>query len=475
MLVAQDILQFHFSPTAFEQSAQKLISNALSSVNHYRIDKLQKITDEVGASSFKVSGEHLIPQVFRKFKMYLRNADTNFERKELRTLTYALSYSEKNEESIFSNSDEIKNALQILNLEWRDSFFVGLIDCFMKNWETPRKQSLYYLEKFISDKLESYSGSRNTLISFKKNKRFFDTKNGDLILGDTLARLNKPIQEATKMLSVPDSWFVYPYFSKVIVAYYDRKKDNIAIELNSLNEVLALHNNSTTNKRIISKLIVQVNQLRFTELQDQIKSIAFKQIGDPGNVAMWSAFENASETERAELLTARNILDEWIAKQFIDVFFRVCINDERRKKFWLKIASLNRLTFKVYGTAYTKSVLKRDPRIAEYVDARYENVSSKRDVSAFILYVGNYMLVEFSDEGYAFYAYITNGINMPNLNHDLKSVDELRNTSLPRLIYRSGHNITDTNKEGPLSHRDGDVYWEQVFEYWLKNVAGINV
>jgi hypothetical protein len=475
MLLAQDILQFHFSPTAFNQSAQKLIPNALRSVNHYRMDRLQKLTDEVGANSFKNSGAHLIPQIFRKFKIYTKNTDYIFERKELRTLTYALAYSEKHVSSIFSSDNELKSALHLLDAGWRDSFFVGLIDCFLKNWETRHRQSLHYLEKFISGKLESYSGSRNTLISFKNNKRFFDTRNGDLILGDTLSRLNKPIMEAPKMLSVPDSWFAYPYFSRVIVAYYDRNKDNISNELVILNEILALHNNSATNKRVISKLIIQVNQPGLSGLQDQIKSIAFKQIGDPGNVAMWSPFENASEIEKTELLNARNILDEWIAKQFIDVFFRVCINDERRKKFWLKIASLNKLTFKVYGTSYTKGVLKSDTRIAEYVDSRFESVSSKRDVSAFILYVGDYMLIEFSDEGYAFYAYIANGNNKPDLNRNLSSVDQLRNTGLPRLIYRSGNSITDTNSEGPLSHRDGDVQWEQVFEYWLKNVAKINV
>lgn len=475
MPTTQDILQFHFSPTTFQQSAQKIIPITLASLNDHRIDKLQKITEEVGASSFSFSGDNLIPQVFRKFKKSINNNNTSFERRELRTLTYSLNYSEQNSLPIFSNENELKYVLTLLDSNWRDSFLVGLIDCFLRNWETKYPKSLEQLEQFITNKLENYSGNRSTLISFKNNKRYFNTKNGDLILGDTIAKLNKPIQDATKILGVPESWLAYTYFSKVIVTYYERNKNRISDEIDNLNEVLLTHNSSITNKRLISKIIIQANKPEFTTLQDQIKKIAFTQIGDPSNVSNWTAFDNATEIERSEIIEARNILDEWIAKQFIDIFFRVCLNDDRRKKFWLKVASKNRVSFKVYGPTRTKNILKRHDRIVEYLEGRFQAVSSNRDVSAFIIYIGDYMLIEFSDAGYAFYAYKLSGNNKPNLNYRLESVDELRNGSMPMLVYRSGYSINDTNREGRLTHNDGDLRWEQVFEYWFKNIAGINV
>ena len=117
--------------------------------------------------------------------------------------------------SIFSNENELKFALTLLELKWRDSFLMGLIDCFMNNWDTKNQKSLEQIEQFGAKKLESYTGNRTILVSFKNNKRFFNTKNGDVILGDTIAKLNKPIQEATKILGVPGSWFNYPYFSKI--------------------------------------------------------------------------------------------------------------------------------------------------------------------------------------------------------------------------------------------------------------------
>ena len=48
MPVIQDILQFHFSPTAFQKSAEKIIPLTLISLIDHRIDKLQKITDLLG-------------------------------------------------------------------------------------------------------------------------------------------------------------------------------------------------------------------------------------------------------------------------------------------------------------------------------------------------------------------------------------------------------------------------------------------
>ncbi|MEY3995701.1 MAG: hypothetical protein RL344_44 [Pseudomonadota bacterium] len=474
MAAIQDLLQFHFSSTALKQAAQKIIPITLSSSNEFRINKLHKITEEVGSRDFEKKESNFIPQIFRKFKNAIKTNKIIFDRRELRTLTYSLSYSENNLQAILNNENELEIALEAMEINWRDSFLLGLIHCLLSNWEAKPQKSLEQLEQFVSKKLNSYTGSRSTLNSFKSNKRYFNTKNGNLILGDIIAKLNKPIQEATNILGVPEFWFSYSYFSKVIVTYYERNKANIFNEIDNLNMVLSNHNSSITNKRLISKMIIQINEPQFSTLQDKIKKIAFNQIGDPNNISNWIAFEHATEIEKTEIIQGRNILNEWITRQFINVFFNVCINDDRRKKFWLRFAS-KISSFKVYGTQYTKTILKRDDKIAEYVDARFNNVSSNKDISAFILYMGDYMLIEFSDAGYAFYAYKVNGTNKPNLKFRLYNVDELRNGSMPMLVYRSGNNVNSTNIEGRLIHNDGDVKWEQVFDYWLKNIADINV
>lgn len=458
-----DILEFHFLPSALQQAAQKIIPTSLTQLNEIRIDKLKKITEQVGAASFNFNSNNLIPQVFKKFKSSIQTNNTGFDRRELRTLTYSLSYSETELSAIFNNEKEINYALQLLSSNWRDSFLIGIIDCYLKNWETENRTSLNTLADFIGEKLTAYNGNRNTINAFKKNLKYFDLKNGDLVFGNELALNNVSIKEAPKILSLPESWFLYPYFSKVLVAYYDKKQNDLINLIDDFENALDFHKNSNTNKRIVSKFIIQANKPEYSALQGKVKHLAFKFIGDPENKSVWADFNNATEKEKSDLINARKILNEWITRQFINVFFNVCINDERRKRFWLKYAP-QISSFKVYGPSFTKTLLKRDERIAEYLEARFTTVYSNRDVSAFILYIGDYMIIEFSNEGFACCAYKMSSPNRPTLNSRLNSVEDLRNSSLP-LAIQSDANYYYTSEEGRLFHNSN---WEHKFNHWLK-------
>ena len=475
MKSAKELLQFNFSPTTFEQSASNAIPITLKHRLGTRVSRLKAIIEEIGESSFAFDDESLKSKTYQKFKLSFFGYSNSFNKREIRALIYGLDYYEKNQTTIFSNENEVGFAISLINSNWRDSFLKGLILFLFKNWDSNFQKSIEILREFIFQKINNYSGNNAGLLALKQSKQFYSTKNGDVILGDTIVKLNKTIDEATKTLGVPESWLTFTYFSRVLITYYEKSKSTINDRIDNLIGTLLIHKSSITNKRLLSKLIIQANSPEFSTLQDKIKPIAFTEIGDPSNLSKWAAFENATDTEKSELLEARNILDEWIAKQFIDIFFRVCLNDERRKRFWLKVASKNRVSFKVYGPIRTKRLLQQDNRIKEYLNARFDTVHSTTDVSAFILYIGNYMLIEFSNAGYAFYAYKLNGTSKPNLNIRLNSVDELRNGSMSMLVYRSGYNINSTNSEGRLTHNDGDLAWEQVFEYWFKNIAGINV
>jgi hypothetical protein len=474
MSKAQDILKFDFSTVAFQQSAELVIPQRLNSILDIRIKKLQKICDSLGMNPFPSIPSLLIPEVFRKFKALNQSNNLIFNRKELRTLSYAFNYSENNLTSIFSNLNELKIALVILDNEWRDAFIGGLLDLLLRNWESKHKNSLAHLEQFILIKLNKYSGNRSTLTSFKTNQRFFNLINGDLVLGSEIALKNISINEATKFLSLPETWFNYPYFSKVIVAYFEKKQNDLTNIITDVEQALRNHNQPKTNKRLSSKLIIQANKPEFTHLQDKIKSLAFNFIGDPENKGAWSDFEDATVKEKEELGKARVILNEWITRQFINVFFNVCINDKRRKAFWLKYAS-KVSSFKVYGSAATKFDLKQDKRVSEYLENRFVQVQSSTSASAFILYMGNYMLIEFSKDGYAFYGYKLNGSKLPNIKRYLNSVDDLRDGNLPLAVNRRREEIIEHQDEGRLFHKDGNyqdgtpLKWENIFDWWLEN------
>ena len=241
-------------------------------------------------------------------------------------------------------------------------------------------------------------------------------------------------------------------------------KDEIIEIIDQFESLLNLHKNASRDKRLISKFIIQSNQPKFSAIQDKVKVLAFRLIGDPENSGAWLPFQSYTEKERLELIDGKRILNEWITKQFINVFFNVCINDERRKRFWLKYAS-KISSFKVYGPQFTKSLLRKDERISDFIESRYVTVQSKRDVSAFILYIGNYMIIEFSNDGFACCAYWINGRNMPKLGARLNSVEELRNSALP-LAINSEANFFYLHDEGRLFHSGN---WENKFDHWLRD------
>ena len=478
MATVIEILNFNFSAATMQHSAGNSFPSKLTRLIDSRIVKLNSITEEVGQRAYKNSGETFIPHVFKKFKSIMREGGLlmdNFERRELRTLTYSLSHSEYSNPQIFSKPNELDFVFETLETNWKDTYLIGLIDCYLKNWETQHKSSADKLGNFIFKKLHNYDGNRKVLKSLKTNMKFFDGRNGDVLLGTELAIKNKQIKEATKYLSLPESWFAYPYFSKVILAYYIKRKNNVQQFIEDLNNALHEHNNSTSNKRIVSKLIIQANAQEFSALQDKVKSIAFKLVGDPGNVSNWTAFENATETEKDELKKARAVLNEWITRQFINVFFEKCINDSRRKKFWLKYAK-EITQFRVVGSTVIQRVLLNDNRISEYVSPRFSKTNSARDSNAALMFIiKNYLFIEFSDEG-AFYAYkLTNASALSIDKERFYSTNDLKLTYSLQLIDRKGYYITWMGEEGKLPHRDGIMNWEDVATYWLTNKAGIHV
>jgi hypothetical protein len=155
------------------------------------------------------------------------------------------------------------------------------------------------------------------------------------------------------------------------------------------------------------------------------------------------------------------------------VFFEKCIDDRRRKAFWLKHAK-DITSFKVIGSKRTKYLLKQDDRISEFVDARYSLTYSKSDVSAFIIYMKNHVLIEFSQDGYAFIGYRKDSLVLPDLSQRFATVNDLRAGDLPMAIRRKYEYFEEENDEGRLFHKDGNrtngssLEWEEVFDYWLK-------
>jgi hypothetical protein len=483
MSSAEELLNFSLTHTAFVNAANTAFTPRINRLLDTRLGRLETIIEDIGKSTFQFNGEGLIPQIFNKFKRLVGSgavSGDDFKKREVRTLAYSLSYSNERYLQIFNSPLELGHALDIFAHNWRDSYLLGLVRCYLENWGTKNSESSEKLAAFILNKLREYEGGRSAIKSLRENIRFFDVRNGDVVLGRELGMKNWSINKVPNYTSLPDSWFVYPYFSRVILSYYETRKKDLVDIFGDLESALKAHNNSDTHKKLISKLIIQANDPPFAILQDKVKVIAFGLIGDPSHTASWKFFENASEEEKSNLEKARVILNEWITKEFINIFFEKCINDRRRRRFWMKYAK-KISGFKVIGSKRILNILRAEKGISQYVNGRVQTTPGAKDVSAFMILMGNHILIEFSDPGYAFYAYNRTSMNAPKFDKFYNTIDELRSSGMPRLIYRENEDIKESNEEGSLSHSDGkyengdDLEWEELFSLWIKKYTGVDV
>ncbi|GHA76721.1 EH signature domain-containing protein [Pontibacter akesuensis] len=482
MPTAKELLSFNFNPSALCGEAGSIIPVHINKIVEVRVDKLKSITERLGESIFPKINTSTIKEVSKKFKRLHNNRSqltSNFNRRELRTLSHALSYREDKLDAIINLQKELEVALELLDKNWRDSYLFGLLYCYLTSWESKNKSSFEALAGFIYYKLNDYEGNRKALTSLKSNVKYFDKQRGDIDLGYTLAVLKVPILNAATFLGLPESWFSCSFFTKVILSYFEKNRSNLDTVIDELFRAMEQHSNNTkgtkANKLITSNIIVLCNEVHYEHLQDKVKDFAFRLVGDPGVASNWAPYQNALDTEKEILKEGRNILNEWVTKQFINVFFDKCINDIRRKRFWLQYAKkIN--SFKVYGPKHVRDLLKSDERIAEYVHARFQTVSSNRNTSAFLFMLGDYKMIEFSDPGYAFYAYKRSNTYAPSFDSKAyQSVDLFRNGSMPMLVYRTGYEMNHFSDEGRLSHNDGDLMWETVFNEWIRRKVGVHV
>ena len=435
-----------------------------------RIDTLEELSRNLGEG--KPIEDKTASLIYNKFNRYFDGiSDEKFERGEFRILSSILDSPPEHHKSILASSEKLKFALALLDPNWRDSYLPGLIRTFLNSWKSVPVQSLQKLEKLINSKASKYEGKQSTINVFKENKKYFNTKDGDIKLGKYLAGQKKSILSVTKMLFIPDEWFKYYYFSSVIITYFENLKKDLFVEFieKDLAEILKRHYFSLTKQVLVSRIIIRTNNNpEFEDLQNLIRDKAFTYVGDPEDNIKWMPQAGATEQDKEDIETARKILNDWISQQFIQVFFEKCINEPRRKKFWKEVAEKNSMSFRIIGSQDTKRMLKSIEKISPFVDSRFNITEKDSDESAIVMYINDYMLIEFSDENKAFYAYEMDSPYKPKITK-LDSIRDLINGSMPFIL--KDKNIE--NDEGRLVHRDGNARWEQIFTFVLKKLVKI--
>jgi hypothetical protein len=464
---SKKILEFNFSDVEFIQHSKNVFNQNIFNALEININKLKEIGYEDKPIEIELDFQRTVTLKFKKYVSNLDEKEIRFDSRELRALCYSLSYSELGFNSILSDESELDLFLDLINVEWRESFLKGIVYVYFSNFNNA-SPSLQKLEIYIINRIANFDGGNAFFILLKNNLKYLSLKSGPITLGYELAIKNKKLSEITFAINRPKSWISFPYFSGVIYGYYERNKKSIVSFIDDLFLVLKEHNDVATYKRVISKLIIQANESSYESIRDLVKIKSLEIIGDPAVNTFWSPFENAVPSEKEDLKKAQIILNEWLTIEFVRVFFEECINEKRRKKFWLKHAS-NITSFKVYGPERIKMRLQKNRVIGKFVATRFSVTNSNQNKCAFVFTMGDYNLIEFSDEGYAFVANKKSQTDHILQRKSLQSIDDLRSSVYDDLLVkRRGYDFFNIKDAGRLFHKDGDMSWEQTFDYWLK-------
>jgi hypothetical protein len=198
-----------------------------------------------------------------------------------------------------------------------------------------------------------------------------------------------------------------------------------------------------------------VNEAR----QEYIRSIAVGMIGNPELQSKWT-MRNGTPEEKSNLEEARQILNEWLKRKFISIFFEKCMHEPSRKKYWLDNIDIIE-DLEIWTTPFTKSLLMQDKRIADMLETKVNVLSNEKNIdrSALIMSVGNYFFIEFSDVG-CLYLYKKNGLyGAPIASKRFFYFDEIK-----RMKVDTIQSFYIEKQEGKIDHHKG---WENTLDKWM--------
>lgn len=448
---AAKILNLQFSPGTFVLGAKAILSNNAKRHMKDDIEKLEYIASKCNVSDEPLPAQNVVDQVYARFSRVYRHPETaDFSSRELRILTYSM-YRMK-------LAPMVQAMVYLLEKNWRNRYFNGLLFFVLSNWDDVSEECMLPVLDLMQKKLKAYNGKRDKYLILKHHVRFLSL-NGPELLGITLRQQDKGQTRNTSLRTISSMVFGMSrdrldlqFFSRVITSYFE--KDALT-KLSLMEEILTEHNYEVTPKRLIPAIVINAeNNHRISEDQKEtIHSLAVSLIGDPAVKSIWSLPKGTPE-ENENLAEAQEIINDWIKRKFITIFFEKCVHEPDRKAFWLKHADLV-WDFDIFCTKSTKALLLQDSRLSTIVERKVEVLSDRteKDESALGMYIGRYYMVEFSDMG-SIHIY-SEPIKHPSYFYQLKK---------PHMTVLQDFMLNFN--EGKLPHVRG---WEVTFERWLRN------
>lgn len=346
----------------------------------------------------------------------------------------------------------------LIKNKWNYRYLKHLLRLCLNHWERIDRE-IYPMYQLFLTRLKSYTG-RGRYNNWKNNIRFLTQskspsgtpQNGAIILGKELRDSKIPLLNFQSKFDIPKDLFHAEYFRKVISTFYlnaPQLPDDLEMVLNE-------HGNSDTDLILISQFIHQNARKEMPQERAQLKSLALRKIGHPKNTGKWRLHE-ANPTLQKDIDSARTIAQHWIIQDYISEIFRILINDPNRRKFWLRYAE-KISDVMVIGPSFGKRVLSQRESLRDSIAECFRETSSSQGAFAFVMKIGDYTFIEFSEIGNALYIYRDDPFIARKLRSSIRTVTELKRSHLPFLT-----SSWDNNSKR-VAHQSG---WQYKLEDWM--------
>ena len=475
MKTAKKLLKFNFDERLFSATFDNLLlPSTLREIKNAQT-KIKEI--ELKFSPFKIK---VPPDVGKIFRLFMEDAkkgyqfvenDFNNNTSYVRKLAWSLSYQENGKSII--QSEYYLQALKIIDDNFKISMLLPLFDALMKNWISADTKPL---KRLISEKLQNINSKKQNFKAIKSKAVYYLPSNGIIALCEEIIKDDEQLDKLLDFLEIPQSMVRYEYFGEAAETYtklITRNPDFID-KIDEILSFLKKHHSKDTHKKCIEKIVLKLNETDATEsIRMKILNFCFQYIGDPSSDHKWSPWVNSNKNDRQNLEDARKVLNNWLAKKFIYLFFDKLSMDSDRRIFWNRY--INYVTnFKIYMDSAAVESFKRNNQEIEPAILKHKLgiLDYGGGTSSFVLAIKNYYFVEFSQTGGACYIYKSENENKPNLNWGSVSLSQLKNSNNRQMAVSLKAGYYHHREEGRVFHQRN---WQPKFKFWMEEHLGIRV
>ena len=442
--------------------ANRVVDHPIEKVLNNNMGKLKQIEDRMlidkGIEIPKRSIDEVIYKVIRLSKQN-DSSSKNWSIRELRIVSYYLM-------KLRNNSTDYYFALSLLDNNWRNIYFNGVIFYLMNTWNSIEVEYRDATSKLVTKKLREYTDNNKR---YKHLKNYTDLleKAGPIRMAAIISAKKMKLTDAPIIMGFKNSIFKQSYFSDVIIKYIESNNIN---DLDYIEEVLEIHDLDRTKKLLFANLVEKADKIGDGLNRSILCRYINRILGDVTLASTWAPFAGATHVEAEKLKRAMKLVNMWFAQQIIEVFFEVCVQDRDRKNFWLKYVQYVS-GFKIVGSTVIKRLLQNNSKIGGMFLRHFiETNQYSSQNAALVLFIKNKMIVEFSDTG-ALYVYNQNHNQVKLITsrqRSLNSTNDLKIPSMKLLIETFEWGFLYLNEEGRMTHQG---HWQSRLSSWIQKMV----